>query len=132
MALLVPPDFLLLDEISNGVDPLTRQSLYTYLKSLKSTTTFLITHRIDEAEKICDNLGILVEGQLRDVGTPSALKQRHGELFLLQIDVCEHEDEGDSIAAVEQIIKERLPFCHKVKNGHESVATMDYTQDLHT
>jgi len=54
MALLAPPQILLLDEISNGVDPLTRKNLYTYLNSLKETTIFLITHRIDEAEKICD------------------------------------------------------------------------------
>jgi len=54
MALLVPPKILLLDEISNGVDPLARKNLYAYLHSLKETTTFLITHRIDEAEKICD------------------------------------------------------------------------------
>ena len=54
MALLVPPKILLLDEISNGVDPLARKNLYAYLHQLKETTTFLITHRIDEAEKICD------------------------------------------------------------------------------
>ena len=78
MALLVPPKILLLDEISNGVDPMARRNLYSYLRSLKETTTFLITHRIDEAEKICDQIGIIVEGQIRDIGSPRILKERHG------------------------------------------------------
>jgi ABC-2 type transport system ATP-binding protein len=59
-----------LDEISNGVDPIARKNLYSYLHSLTDTTTFLITHKIDEAEKICDQLGIIVDGQIRDIGLP--------------------------------------------------------------
>ena len=78
MALLVPPRILMLDEISNGVDPMARRNLYSYLRSLKDTTTLLITHRIDEAEKICDQIGIIVEGQIRDIGSPHALKDRYG------------------------------------------------------
>ena len=54
MALLAPPKIFLLDEISNGVDPLARKNLYAYLHYLQETTTFLISHRIDEVEKICD------------------------------------------------------------------------------
>ena len=78
MALLVPPKILLLDEISNGVDPMARRNLYSYLRSLKDTTTFLITHRIDEAEKICNQIGIIIEGQIRDIGSPDNLKERNG------------------------------------------------------
>jgi ABC-2 type transport system ATP-binding protein len=78
MALLVPPKILMLDEISNGVDPMARRNLYSYLRSLKDTTTLLITHRIDEAEKICDQIGIIVEGQIRGIGSPHALKERYG------------------------------------------------------
>jgi ABC-2 type transport system ATP-binding protein len=78
MALLVPPKILLLDEISNGVDPMARRNLYSYLRSLKETTTFLITHRIDEAEKICDQIGIIVEGKIREFGPPHLLKEING------------------------------------------------------
>ena len=87
MALLIPPKILFLDEISNGVDPVARKNLYSYLHSLTHTTKFLITHRIDETEKICDEVAILVEGQIRDQGTPESLKDRHGNLFLLHLDV---------------------------------------------
>jgi ABC-type multidrug transport system ATPase subunit len=74
MALLVPPRILFLDEISNGVDPIARKNLYSYIHSLKGTTTFLITHRIDEAEKICDKIAIIVDGRIREIGNPQYLK----------------------------------------------------------
>jgi len=70
MALLAPPKILLLDEISNGVDPLARKNLYAYLHSLKETTTFMITHRIDEAEKICDKIAIIVSGKIKCIESP--------------------------------------------------------------
>ena len=86
MALLIPPKILFLDEISNGVDPVARKNLYSFLRKLRNTTTLLITHKIDEAEKICDKIGIMVDGELY-VDTPQGHKQRHGRLYMLQVDV---------------------------------------------
>jgi ABC-2 type transport system ATP-binding protein len=86
MALLIPPKILFLDEISNGVDPVARKNLYSFLRKLRNTTTLLITHKIDEAEKICDKIGIMVDGELY-VDTLQGLKQRHGRLYMLQVDV---------------------------------------------
>jgi ABC-type multidrug transport system ATPase subunit len=48
-----------MDEASNGVDPISRKNLYTYLKTFKDTSSLIITHRIDEAEKICDKIAIM-------------------------------------------------------------------------
>ena len=62
ITLLIPPQILFLDEISNGVDPMSRNDLYTYLRTLKNTACFLITHRIDEAEKLCDRIGFMIDG----------------------------------------------------------------------
>ena len=62
IALIKTPRILFMDEASNGVDPISRKLLYSYLKSLKSTSTLIITHRIDEAEKICDRIAIMAEG----------------------------------------------------------------------
>ena len=69
-ALLRKSKILLLDEISNGVDPLARKNLYAYLHSLKETITFMITHRIDEAEKICDKIAIIVSGKIKCIESP--------------------------------------------------------------
>jgi len=93
MALLAPPKILLLDEISNGVDPLARKNLYAYLHSLKDTTIFLITHRIDEAEKICDKVGIIVDGNIKEINSPQRLKDKFGALFMLQVEVNQEEND---------------------------------------
>ena len=114
MALLVPPKILMLDEISNGVDPMARRNLYSYLRSLKDTTTLLITHRIDEAEKICDQIGIIVEGHIRDIGSPHALKERYGNQFMLKVDVFHMNDTQDRLMIVDRIITERIPFCRRL------------------
>ncbi len=87
MALLIPPKILFLDEITNGVDPIARKNIYRYLKKLRNTTTLLITHKIDEAEKICDKIGIMAEGELLALDTPQRLKRCHGSLYMLQVDV---------------------------------------------
>ena len=87
MALLIPPKILILDEISNGVDPVARKNLYSFLRKLRNTTTLLITHKIDEAEKICDKIGIMADGELLDLDTPQGLKRRHGSLYMLQVEV---------------------------------------------
>lgn len=72
-----------MDEPSNGVDPVVRKRLYTYLKSLKGSSALIITHRIDEAEKICDKIAIMAEGYFLDTDHPNTLKERHGIVYVL-------------------------------------------------
>jgi ABC-type multidrug transport system ATPase subunit len=82
MALVTTPRLLLMDEASNGVDPMARKNLYTYLRTLKKTSVILITHRIDEAEKISDRVAIMSRGRFLDIDSPARLKEKHGNLFL--------------------------------------------------
>ena len=83
MALLSTPRLIFMDEPSNGVDPVSRKNLYTYLKKLKETSTLIITHRIDEAEKICDKIAIMAEGKFLDIAHPNTLKEKHGIVYIL-------------------------------------------------
>jgi ABC-2 type transport system ATP-binding protein len=59
-----------MDEMSNGVDPISRKSIYKYLRSLKDASILLITHRVDEAEKICNNIAIMSDGTFLTEGEP--------------------------------------------------------------
>jgi ABC-type multidrug transport system ATPase subunit len=43
----------------------------------------MITHRIDEAEKICDRIGIIVEGEIREIDHPLNIKEKHGIIYML-------------------------------------------------
>ncbi|MBI3012577.1 MAG: ATP-binding cassette domain-containing protein [Elusimicrobia bacterium] len=77
--LIHSPQLILMDEPSNGLDPGARKDLWDYLKALKSEgiTILLTTHLMEEAEK-CDRLGILNEGRLVAIGSPSAIKEEIG------------------------------------------------------
>ena len=90
MALMFTPDLILMDEASNGVDPLSRKNLYAYLKMLKNTSTLMITHRIDEAEKICDKIAIMANGKILDVGSSNFLKEKYGKVFFFQLELAEN------------------------------------------
>ncbi len=86
MALISKPDLIFMDEFQNGVDPMSRKNLYTYLKTLKDTATLIVTHYIDEAEKICDKIAIMHRGKFLELDTPNNLKEKHGTVFILQVE----------------------------------------------
>mmetsp|Transcript_59370 Transcript_59370/g.89556 ORF Transcript_59370/g.89556 Transcript_59370/m.89556 type:complete len:268 (+) Transcript_59370:2-805(+) len=75
-----------LDEPSTGLDPASRRTLWGVIKEAKkSRAIFLTTHSMEEAEGLCDRLGIFVDGELRCVGSPKALTQKFGGFYVLTI-----------------------------------------------
>ncbi len=68
-ALLHKPKLLILDEPTNGLDPLIQQKLAQTLMDLKSkgTTIFLSSHNLTEVEAFCDRVAIIKEGKIVDV-----------------------------------------------------------------
>ena len=74
-ALMHDPDVLFLDEPTAGVDPLTRREFWMHINSLVQSgmTVMVTTHFMDEAE-YCDRIGLILDGQLMNLGTPDELK----------------------------------------------------------
>jgi ABC-2 type transport system ATP-binding protein len=74
------PELLLLDEPTTGIDPTGRRELWGLIERLADggTTILLTTHYMDEAERLADRVGLLADGQLVAVDSPSALIERHG------------------------------------------------------
>lgn len=74
-ALVNHPRLLILDEPTAGVDVQQRHDLWTYLRRLNTdgTTIILTTHYIDEAEELCERIGIINLGEVREIGAPRAL-----------------------------------------------------------
>jgi ABC-2 type transport system ATP-binding protein len=68
-ALIHKPQVLILDEPTNGLDPLIQQKLFTTLLRLKEegTTTFLSSHNLTEVEEFCDRVAIIKEGKIIDI-----------------------------------------------------------------
>lgn len=78
-ALLGRPDLLILDEPTTGLDPAVRLHLWEHVQTLKDegVTVLLTTHYMDEAERLCDRLIIMDEGQVQAEGAPKELIARH-------------------------------------------------------
>ena len=79
MSLMACPQIEFLDEPTTGVDPVSRRSLFKMLKSLKNSSLILTTHRMDEAESLCDNIAIMINGKFAVYGSPGHLKSLYGE-----------------------------------------------------
>lgn len=73
-ALMLCPKVLFLDEPTSGVDPVSRRSLNRMIKRMKMASVLLTTHRMDEAEQLCDKLAIQINGRFVVFGTPNYLK----------------------------------------------------------
>ncbi len=74
-ALAGAPDLLFLDEPTTGLDPQSRRSLWDLVLAFKAGggSVLLTTHYMDEAEKLCDRVGVVDHGRVIALGTPREL-----------------------------------------------------------
>jgi ABC-2 type transport system ATP-binding protein len=79
-AIMSRPQVLFLDEPTVGLDPQVRRQLWDLITGFKAEgiTVLLTTHYIEEAEILCDRVGILNRGRLISLDTPQALKAQAG------------------------------------------------------
>jgi len=75
IALMNKPDLLILDEPTNGLDPLMQQIFLQLMQETREEgrTVFLSSHMLNEVQEICDRVGILRGGQLKEVKTVADL-----------------------------------------------------------
>ncbi|MDQ6928271.1 MAG: ABC transporter ATP-binding protein [Actinomycetota bacterium] len=76
-ALLSDPEVLFLDEPTSGLDPVAARDVHELIDELRrrGVTIFLTTHRLEEAERLCDRVAIL-NTTLRTIGRPDELRDR--------------------------------------------------------
>src|SRR5271165_2927924 len=87
MALVNDPKVLFFDEPTAGLDPQVRREIYDIIEELKSEkkTIVLTTHYIEEAERLCDRVGIVDHGKLIALGTPRELKQHSANTTRVEV-----------------------------------------------
>ena len=87
--LLHRPAVLFLDEPTLGLDPQTRELTWRYIKTMaqqEQTTIVLTTHYMEEAENVCDRIGIIDHGKIVALDTPENLKEGlGGDLVCIKI-----------------------------------------------
>src|SRR4029079_8505487 len=85
--LLHTPKILFLDEPTLGLDPQSRNQLWTHVKHLNDTekvTVFLTTHYMDEADRVAQRIAIIDHGKIVAQGSSQELKQQTGSESLEQ------------------------------------------------
>jgi ABC-2 type transport system ATP-binding protein len=78
LAIIHDPEIVFFDELSTGLDPVSRQEVWNYVEKLKAQgkTILVSTHYMQEAEAICDQVILINHGRIVDRGTPDALKEK--------------------------------------------------------
>src|SRR3954453_1067316 len=107
------PKILFLDEPTLGLDPQSRNQLWTHVKRLnetEKTTVFLTTHYMDEADRVAHRIAIMDHGSIVAQGTSTELKEQTGtdslEAAFLALPGSSLRDEGaDAKAAMRQVAK---------------------------
>lgn len=75
LALVGKPQVAILDELTTGLDPAARRATWNLVERVRDSgvTVLLVTHFMDEAERLCDRLVVIDDGRVVAEGTPAAL-----------------------------------------------------------
>jgi ABC-2 type transport system ATP-binding protein len=78
LALVGRPEVAILDELTTGLDPQSRRDTWELVEEMRAggVTIVLVTHLMDEAERLCDRLALIDEGRVVATDTPSGLVNR--------------------------------------------------------
>ena len=79
LGLINEPQLLFLDEPTTGLDPQARLEIRKLIEELRreERTILMTTHYIEEAERLCDRVAIIDEGQIVAIGSPRELQEQH-------------------------------------------------------
>ena len=108
LALIGDPKFVMLDEVTSGLDPYSRRNIWEILRRYKRGRAVLYTtHYLDEAEIVSDRIGILADGVLRCSGSSLFLKTRFDAGYVLTMSVSEKyqaENVNEVLSRVRELV----------------------------
>ncbi|OVA13317.1 ABC transporter-like [Macleaya cordata] len=110
ISLIGDPKVVFMDEPSTGLDPASRNNLWNVVKHAKQNRAIILTtHSMEEAEVLCDRLGVFVNGSFQCIGNPKELKARYGGSYVFTITTSSsHEEE------VENLVRRLSPNANKI------------------
>ena len=117
LALLNQARLVILDELTQGLDPSARREVWSAIAQLRDTgtTVLLVTHELDEAEMLCDRVVAMRGGRVLDAGTPTELVARHARWAKVTFGLHPGGPAGDLDAL------RRLPGVHEVRRSGDQV-----------
>jgi ABC-type multidrug transport system ATPase subunit len=82
-----------MDEPSTGLDPASRRQLWDVIQHAKGNKSIILTtHSMEEADVLCDRIGIMAAGELQCLGVAAQLKKRYGEGFTCAVTTLQRDD----------------------------------------
>jgi len=92
LALINDPRLVFLDELTTGLDPQARHAIWDLVRDVRSKgkTVLLTTHFMEEAERLCDRVGIIDEGEIKAEGTRAELVRLVGERDKVRLTASGH------------------------------------------
>ena len=117
--LLSRPSVLFLDEPTVGLDIQTRRKIWGYIKKIRrdfGMTVFISTHYMEEADNLCDRIGIIDHGKIQVIDTPKSMKSAIGN-EIISFNLVDGKASQDTL--IEQINK--IEFVKEVKNKQDLI-----------
>ena len=104
-ALMHKPELIILDEPTNGLDPLVRNEFYEIISDLKDEkrTIFFSSHNISEVEKLCDRIGIIREGKLITTEKILELKSKQIQIFEIEFSKIQPQKKDFTLPNIENV-----------------------------
>lgn len=127
IALMHDPPLLFLDEPTVGLDVQSARMIRDVLRRLneEGTTIFLTTHYIEEADALCDRIGIIKEGHLVALAPPEKLKAANNQEKAVEVSFDRHsptiEEKLKQVATVEKTEKRGDKFRLYTRNASKAV-----------
>jgi ABC-2 type transport system ATP-binding protein len=127
-ALVHAPEVLFLDEPTTGLDPASRLTIWDEVRRINAggATVFLTTQYLEEADKLCDRLAIIDDGQIVAEGTPEQLKAEMGHdvvsVALGGADAAATEAAMVGLPGLERVVSEADALALYVEDGAGQIA----------
>lgn len=129
-ALLHDPELLFMDEPTAGLDPINARRIVQLIQAQQDTgkTIFLTTHDMAVAEQLCDRVAFIVDGEIKLIDAPRALKLSHGERrvrveYQNQTQLAQADFPLEGLGANQRFIA--LLQEHEIQTIHTLEATLD-------
>ena len=107
IALVHDPDLLLLDEPTVGVDPQSRNAIFDRIETMRDEgrTVVYTTHYMEEAQRLCDRVGIIDHGKLLALDTVEGLIRAHGGTSVIYVDRGRGEERHETQEPMRELVK---------------------------
>lgn len=107
LALVGNPRVVFLDEMTAGLDPAARQTAWRLIDAIRArgTTVVLVTHFMDEAERLCDRIAVMRSGRIVALDSPGALRAAHAGPARIRFTCDEAVDFLGSLPQVESVVQ---------------------------